>query len=105
MDLQCQRLFRKLVPLDHQTPCVTFCSPAPFLQGMTKPSLPAQVQETPCSPHQGWAPQKSSGGTLFIHEGIRHCVPATTTSDSTRLGAHLPSEARLNSETSSSVLV
>lgn len=31
--------------------------------------------------------------------------PATTSSDVARLGTHLPSEARLNSETSSSVLV
>lgn len=53
MDLQCQTLFRKLVPLVHQTPWVTLCSPAPFLQGMTKPSFPAHVQETSCSPHQG----------------------------------------------------
>lgn len=112
MDLQCQTLFRKLVPLLHQTPWVTLSSPAPFLQGMTKLPLPARVQETSCSPHQGlgtteklrWGSVHPCPSTRSMN-GIRHCAPATITSGSTRLDAHLPSEARLNSETSSSVLV
>lgn len=66
----------------------------------------------PAPPTKAWAPQKSSGRALFIcatlrgpMNGIRHRGPAIATSGSARLGAHLPSEARLNSETSSSVLV
>lgn len=113
MDLQCQTLFRKLVPLAHQTPWVTLCSPAPLLQGMTKPSLPARVQETSCSLHQGLGTKEKLRWGL-VHpcpsmrsmNDIRHCAPATTTTlGCARLAAHLPSEARLNSETSSSVLV
>lgn len=61
MDLRCQTRFRKLLPLAHQTPWVTLCSPAPLLQGMTKCSLPAHVQGG-APPTKGWAPHKSSGG-------------------------------------------
>lgn len=78
MDLRCQTRFRKLLPLAHQTPWVTLCSPAPLLQGMTKCSLPAHVQETSCSPHQGLGTTQKLRWALFIHAPLQGPINGTT---------------------------
>ena len=118
MDLQCRTPFRQ--PFAAGPPDSLGC---PLLPNTLSPR--DDLVFPPCwclrdisaALPKGWAPQESLGGALFIHVhlrgptgGIRHPTPpldppAVTSSGRARLGAHLPSEARLNSETSSSVLV